>query len=82
MWAGETYRITEEDERVLSALCTGEFLDPADGFSLLSVVNAARSFERSRIIDNIGTLSPADQVVLSSITTWLACGAPDNMKEG
>lgn len=72
-WGGETYRFTEEDERVLQTLHSRWGSD--DTFSVLGVVNAARAFERDRLIDSIGTLPVADQFILSNIVEWLRHGA-------
>jgi hypothetical protein len=81
VWTGQPYRFTEEDERVLESLTQAGFLDKDQPFNVLEVVNAARTFERARIIDNIDRLPAAERVLLTNFVIWLTLGAPDSKRE-
>lgn len=68
---------TEEDTRVWNSLADGGYIKEGDAWSALTVVNAARAYERDRIAASLRTLPAEDQVYLSNIFVWLMKGAPD-----
>lgn len=71
------YVWTEEDTRVWNSLADGGYITEDDSWSALTVVNAARAYERDRIVAAMQKLPPADRIYLSNIMTWLSMGAPD-----
>jgi hypothetical protein len=69
------YYWTREDIRTLHALMDSEHLNSREPVSALSIVNAARAFERTRIID---LLLEQDKHLLECLTpvlVWLHHGA-------
>lgn len=74
-FAGSIYRMNTEDERVVQTFIASGYLSMEDTMSILTVVNAARQFERDRIVAALETLPVEDQVFLSQILAWLRDGA-------
>lgn len=68
---------TEEDTRVWNSLADGGYITEKDAWSALTVVNAARAYERDRIVRALETLPAAERAYLSNIMVWLRMGAPD-----
>ena len=74
-FAGSMYRMTTEDERVVQALIAKDYMSMDETFDLLSVVSAARHYERDRIVAALETLPVEDQMFLLRILAWLRQGA-------
>lgn len=72
-----TFRWSEEDTRVWNSLADGGYITESDSWSALTVVNAARAYERDRIVALLRTLPPAQQSYLANIIAWLQNGASD-----
>lgn len=69
------YYWTQEDVRTMHALMDSQHLSEREPVSVLSIVNAARAFERTRIID---LLLEQDKDLLERLTPvllWLHHGA-------
>lgn len=67
-----------EDLCVWDALARAGHVPSDEQPSLLSVVNAAQALERQRILENLRSLSEAEQFILRNIITWISLGAPDH----
>lgn len=68
---------TDEDTRVWDSLADGGYITEGDSWSALTVVNAARAYERDRIVSLLRTLPAPQQTYLANILAWLENGAPD-----
>lgn len=72
-----TFQWSAEDTRVWDSLADGGYITEADSWSALTVVNAARAYERDRIVRSLETLPLVERTYLSNIIVWLRMGAPD-----
>jgi hypothetical protein len=72
-----TFQWTQEDTQVWNSLADGGYITEEDSWSVLTVVNAARAYERDRIVTLLRTLPAPQQTYLALILAWLEIGAPD-----
>lgn len=70
------YYWTREDVRTCEALMDGGFLSDREPVSVLSIVNAARAFERARVIDLLQEVSHPLPDIVHPVIRWLNDGAP------